>query len=546
MKKIGKIFMVILPLISCIILEGNNLSGSVPSLIQTDSKHPDKIVYLHTDRSYFLPGESIQFKAYFLEDPRNKSNPVSDTLYLSILDQEGIEVASGMFPSDNSQFNGQIELPDFLTEGNYILVASRYKSNYLSPEAVYSTIIEIRKSADPELNTYIILSDSLYESGSPLTVQIRFTGKDKKPVQASFTYQLEGSTGEILNGKNKADAEGISVLKLQLPKFDDKETIKLIVIPSYKATNTVTGVVIPTHFNHTRINKSSERNISSNQQGHLNIQLKTVKLQNERVSLDINVTDDHGKPVMTSLSVSASNIIPNQLSYERENLVSYAYRITYPPEYHPDTDIKKYYTQQLLEITRYPGNQFVVQEKNNLKKLHKKTESNSRKKQDGYPSDRSIFEILMEIKPYRIVNDRISFGIGTMNSINNQDGALIVVDGITMGTDASILNTIPVQDIARITASTNIMDIQRYSAMNNVGLIEIFMKKNSNLTGKETNPGKADNNTLFWGPNTITDNSGNASINFINNNLSNEILISVDGIAANRLTGSSSLHYTGK
>jgi hypothetical protein len=133
-----------------------------------------------------------------------------------------------------------------------------------------------------------------------------------------------------------------------------------------------------------------------------------------------------------------------------------------------------------------------------------------------------------------------------MNSINNQDGALIVVDGIKMGTDASVLSTIPVSDIAHINASTNTMDIQKYSGMNNVGVIEIYTKKNSSVLKKEANVAKAKSNLLFWGPDIITDNSGKASINFINNNLSPEILISVDGIAANGLSGSSAIHYAGK
>jgi hypothetical protein len=215
-------------------------------------------------------------------------------------------------------------------------------------------------------------------------------------------------------------------------------------------------------------------------------------------------------------------------------------------EANPNIEIRKYFTMHLIQITQSPGNQFIVPEKNNAKKLHKKSESTNLKKQEGYSSDRSIFEILMEIKPYRLENGRITFGIGTVNSINNQDGALIVVDGIKMGTDASVLNTIPVSDIARITASTNTMDIQKYSGMNNVGVIEIYTKKNSSVLKKEANVAKDKSNLLFWGPDIITDNSGKASINFINNNLSPEILISVDGIAANGLSGSSAIRYTGK
>jgi hypothetical protein len=152
----------------------------------------------------------------------------------------------------------------------------------------------------------------------------------------------------------------------------------------------------------------------------------------------------------------------------------------------------------------------------------------------------------MSIKPYHIENGKITFGIGTMNSLNNLDGALIIVDGIKMGTDASILGTIPVQDIAHISASTNVMDIQRYSSMNSVGIIEITMKKSGDLAKKEGNAAKTKSNILFWEPNVMTDRSGKTSVSFLNNNQSDELLITVEGVAANGLSGSSILRYTGK
>jgi hypothetical protein len=282
---------------------------------------------------------------------------------------------------------------------------------------------------------------------------------------------------------------------------------------------------------------------------HLNIKLNTLKLQdrqNEKVQLDINVTDDQGKPIMANLSVSASNLPGDQYSLMNENIVDYTIRKSNPPADNLDQDFRKYYTHYLLQVTQTPGKQFIFQEKNNVKKLHKKDESANQKKQEGYSNDRNIFDILMSIKPYHIENGKITFGISTMNSLNNQDGALIIVDGIKRGTDATILNNIPVPDIARITASTNVMDIQRYSAMNNVGIIEITMKKNSEFGKKTESESIAKSNTLFWGPEIMTDKSGNASISFLNNRQSDEILITVVGMAGNGLSGTSTIHYTGK
>lgn len=546
MKIIKTVILTVLYLVSCSNMTGQDLSRPVSSGTIQNSKNSGFLVYLHTDRSYYLPGESILFKAYIIDDSNHSSNSIKDTLHIALLDQEGLTVASGIFPLNNSQITGVIELPDFLTEGNYILIASNHFTNNLSPEKTFYSVIEIRESFESDLITDLSLTDTLYKSGSLLTAQIRFSGKGNKPVPVSFTYQLTGTSGEILSGKSKANSDGMATLKLQLPSFDDKEIMKLLLTPSYKGTKTITGLVIPTHFNYPGGKKHNDRNMSANEFKHLNIQLKTVNLQDDKVRLDISVTDDKGIPVLANLSVSASNILSHQLSCENDNLVSYSNLKNNQSSLNSNPYIRKYFAQSLLQITQSPGSQFIVQEKNNSKKLFRKENSVNQKKQEGYSSDRNIFDILMSIKPYHMENGKITFGISIMNSINSQDGALIIVDGIKMGTDASILNTIPVPDIAHISASTNVMDIQRYSALNNVGIIEITMKKNSAFANKEEGAGKTKSNTLFWGPDIITDNSGKASISFFDNHASSEILISVEGIATSGLSGSTTVHYSEK
>ena len=503
------------------------------------------LIYLHTDRSYYLPGESVLFKAYILDDTNNRSHQINDTLHVALMDQEELEVSSGIFPVNNSLITGNIELPVSLTEGNYILIAYTDSMKDILPERIFSRVIEIRKHVELYMITDLSLTDTLYGSGSLLTAKIRFSGKGNKPVPVSFGYQLTGTSGELYSGKDKTDVEGKATIALQLPEFDEKETIKLLLIASYKGTKTITGVVIPTKYN--RNDKKTDKGMSTpaNDFKHLNILVKTDKLQyeqNDKVLLDISVTDDKGTPVMANLSVSASNRIRNQLPFENSNIVKYTGRKNNLSTYDSGTDIRKYFAQYLVEITQSPGKPFLVQEKNNPKKLHRKAE-NVKLKQDGYSSDRNIFDILMQIKPYYIIDGKITFG--TVNSINNLDGALIIVDGVKMGTDASILNDIPVPDIARITASTNLMDIQRYSAMNNNGIIEVFMKKTNEFLKNEATAAKKKSNTLFWGPEIITDSSGKVSVIFYNN-ISSEVLVSVNGIAANGLYGSGSAQYTVK
>lgn len=88
----------------------------------------------------------------------------------------------------------------------------------------------------------------------------------------------------------------------------------------------------------------------------------------------------------------------------------------------------------------------------------------------------SILDVIKATKAFRIANNQIVF-VGFENSINYQGGALIVLDGQQLGTDVSVISNIAPSDVDHIFISTNPMEIQRYTGLNSVGLIEIFTKK---------------------------------------------------------------------
>lgn len=146
----------------------------------------------------------------------------------------------------------------------------------------------------------------------------------------------------------------------------------------------------------------------------------------------------------------------------------------------------------------------------------------------------SLMEVIKAIKPYSLSSGQIVFP-GTINSINNQSGALIVLDGQKMGTQADILNTINPQDVESINISLDPMDIQKYTGFNNVGVIEIVTRKGvENIGVAGTGPtqevfyqdgfriprvflsteslqgksGKDLRTTLFWNAEMRTDRSG--------------------------------------
>lgn len=106
-------------------------------------------------------------------------------------------------------------------------------------------------------------------------------------------------------------------------------------------------------------------------------------------------------------------------------------------------------------------------------KRHPNTQQMNYKRQ--LESGMSILEVVKTIKPYTMYGTKVIFP-GKLNSIYAQQGALIVVDNQPVGTDASYLNSINPTEVESINVSTNPADVQKYTAHNSVGVIEVNMK----------------------------------------------------------------------
>jgi hypothetical protein len=522
--------------LSFFLLISGQLAGGYTTRTFTATANSDEFIYLHTDRSYYFPGETIHFKAYIL-DGRDQIN---DTLHIALIDQEGFITAYKVLPLNNSLISDNIDLPEFMNEGAYILVAStRYTAN--SPGKMFSKVIDII-NPDSELNTSVTFSDSLYKPGGLVKARIRLSGRKNNAVSSGFSYRMTGTNGEILNGDGKTDKTGMTTIELSLPEFDENETLKLIITPHKKKSKSSAGIVIPTKFN-TSTAKSDGK---SGNLRKIKISIITNRLpRNENAEVEISVTDEKGIPVIANLSVSASAILTTEASSANDDIVSYLSMNLPPADFRSvssagtvfNSQVTEYFAKALIQTIQYPGKVFLVWQKDK-KKAGRMKEPLLR--QEGYTSDRDIYDILMQIKPYHLENNMIVFGLQSIYSINNPGGAIIVVDGIKMGTDASILGTIPVPDIANISVSTSPLDIQRYSALNTVGVIEITMKKSKEFLNIQDPPSKT--NTLFWGPNLITDSSGKIFLSFSCNEIK-DVLISVNGISAEGLPGSSSVNF---
>ncbi len=159
-------------------------------------------------------------------------------------------------------------------------------------------------------------------------------------------------------------------------------------------------------------------------------------------------------------------------------------------------------------------------------------------------SGNSVLEVIKMTKPFRIESNQIVF-YGSTNSLYFQSGALIVIDGQKMGTDINVLNALSPFDVKSINISTNPVDIQKYTGLNSVGVIEIITKKEiSDFQAPKTEKGFSSietfdyenfkhnvwvyQTTLFWKNNIPVDNDGKVVLKIKASEIKSDFVIQVE------------------
>jgi hypothetical protein len=542
-----------------------NQASAQNNLIMTS---PSGMITVHTSREHYTTGESLSFKACLQKDDTFKEASGDISLYAAVVDQEGTEVANGIFPVKNGHAMGDLYLSGQMTNGNYILIVCPSTIKNPAPGFIFSKIIWVDSQEKNSYTPHITLSDSIYNPGSSLKATISFLSNDNELVPLSYEYKLINGPAEILSGKGKSEKNKPSSLVFTVPSFNNNDKIVLYVSATYKGIKRNTGIVIPTSQEVSAAKINSSDGNSSGVIKALKITIKPGKLiyeSKEKIEAEIIVTDDKGVNVSTDLAISANNLdlIPGTIQDNSKTISEPDYNSLWYKVISGSNDpiqqvfsadkgkndqreplfsegMRKLYTGYLSSIMQTSGLGFLVQEKNDIKKINDRKTGATTGKQTDYSSERSIYDILMKIKPYTLVDNKIIFPSSGITSLNNQDGALIVIDGIKFGTTANALSNVAVSDILKITASTNSMDVQKYSGLNSVGVVEVFTKTGAASIPVDESQVITNKNPLFWATDVKTNFFGKATVSFYNNKPA-PVRITVTGISDKGETGSNSI-----
>ena len=121
--------------------QDNNLSEIEKKFQLFSQKAIQEKLYLHLDRSFYVVGETIWFKAYDVNGASNQLMDLSKIAYLEVMDKEQNAVIQTKFSLSGGKGNGSLIIPSSVASGNYkVRCYTNWMKNFSSDYFFETTI----------------------------------------------------------------------------------------------------------------------------------------------------------------------------------------------------------------------------------------------------------------------------------------------------------------------------------------------------------------------------------------------------------------------
>lgn len=152
--------------------QSNQTEKLIAGFVNNISNHLHEKVYVHTDRSSYLCGEILWFKAYVTNAANNEPLSLSKVAYIEILNKEHQPVLQGKVAIESGSGNGSFTLPLSMESGNYEL---RAYTNWMKNDSAdhyfrkIITIINTTENLDPAIrNNTVHYAAAFFPEGGNL------------------------------------------------------------------------------------------------------------------------------------------------------------------------------------------------------------------------------------------------------------------------------------------------------------------------------------------------------------------------------------------
>ncbi|WP_069658721.1 TonB-dependent receptor plug domain-containing protein [Arcticibacter eurypsychrophilus] len=176
--------------------------------------HPQEKVHIHTDKPYYVAGDTIWFKAYIVNARQNRLSALSQILYVDLINEKDSLEKALRLPVVSGLALGEFTLLDSLPEGNYRLRAYTNWMRNFGEEYYFDKIIRVGSSYTNQVFSTVSYTYSTVGTNEEVSANIVYTDNQGQAISGKeVRYMVELDNRNVARGKGTTDREGKLVVK---------------------------------------------------------------------------------------------------------------------------------------------------------------------------------------------------------------------------------------------------------------------------------------------------------------------------------------------
>ncbi len=161
------------------------------------SLFPQEKIYMHTDKQYYMSGETVWFRAHVADARLHQPASASRYVYVELINPCDSVVTRLKIRPEDGAHQGYITLPEDIPEGNYFIRAYTHFMRNAGPEYFSKKNIYI---GSPHAAKLHIGTDFLYRSDKKAEVKLFFRDVDTQmdQIPKKITYRIDDQKEVVL------------------------------------------------------------------------------------------------------------------------------------------------------------------------------------------------------------------------------------------------------------------------------------------------------------------------------------------------------------
>jgi len=230
-------------------------------------------LYVHTDKNYYLAGEIIWFKLYYLDAATHQKIDLSKVAYIEILDRAFKPVLQAKISLTREGGSGSLYLPLTLNSDNYILRAYTTWMRNSGPAVFFEKLISVVNTVKPPD------PNRRQEPGAAAAVFLPEGGNMVDGIETKVAFRVTGENGKGINAPGAITKEnGDTVVKFSSYKFGiGSFTFRPAANQEYKAIIALPGGKLLTSVLPTVYENGYVMNVIDDNDGRIKIRIRIKK-----------------------------------------------------------------------------------------------------------------------------------------------------------------------------------------------------------------------------------------------------------------------------